>query len=398
MTYNFDEIIDRKNTNAVKVERCKALFGTENVLPLWVADMDFRTPDFILEVIQKRLEHPILGYSTPPKQFYPSMQKWIKDHHNWDVKREWIGFLPGIVPGLSFAVQSLTEPGDEIIVQPPVYYPFFNVIKNNHRSIVYNQLKEENGKFVMDFEDLEQKFTANTKLFILCNPHNPGGRVWAKDELTKFANICEKHQITIISDEIHADMVLPNKTPHTPLATVSEWAMNNTVTFMAPTKVFNMPGLISSGYIIPNSELRHKFAEFLEASEMNAGNIFAYIGAVAAYEHGEEWRKQMLDYVQENIEYVSDFLRKNIPQVVPMIPEASFLVWLDCTKMGMTTDEVHAFFSHKAGLGLNKGTIFGPGGEFHLRLNVACSRKILEQAMEQLKNAIENTTDISKGA
>ena len=386
--YNFDEIIDRRNTNAVKLERCNALFGTEDLLPLWVADMDFRTPEFILNAIQERLKHPVLGYSMTPKEFYPLMQKWITDHHNWPVKREWIGFLPGIVPGLSFAVQSLTAPGDEVLVQSPVYYPFFNVIKNNHRVVVNNQLVETDGKYIMDLVDFESKITDKTKLFILCNPHNPGGRVWTREELVQVAEICEKHNITVISDEIHADMVLPGKTPHTPFAAVSEWAEQHTVTFMAPTKVFNMPGLISSGYIIPNAELRHKFAEHLEASEMNAGNIFAYIGAVAAYEHGEAWRVEMLEYVQKNIDYVADFLKNNVPQVVPMIPEASVLVWLDCKGLGMETDELHQFFAHKAGLGLNKGTIFGDGGEYHLRLNVACSRKILEQGMEQLKKAV----------
>ena len=390
MKYNFDEVIDRRDTNAVKLERCKALFGTEDVLPLWVADMDFRTPDFIIDAIQKRLEHPILGYTMPSKSFYSASISWIKEHHDWNIQRDWFGFLPGIVPGLSFAVQSLTKPGDEIIVQPPVYYPFFHVIEKNHRVLVQNQLKEDNGKFVMDFDDLEKKFTSKTKLFILCNPHNPGGRVWTIDELRRFTAICEKHQVTIVSDEIHADMVLPGKTKHTPLATVSAWSEQNTVTFMAPTKVFNMPGLISSAYIIPNAELRHRFVEFLEASEMNSGNMFAYTAAVAAYENGDEWRKQMLDYVQGNIDFVADFLKKNVPQIKPMIPEASFLVWLDCKDLGMETDELHKFFSLKAGLGLNKGTIFGPGGEYHLRLNVACSRSILEKAMKQLKEAVNS--------
>lgn len=389
MSYNFDEIIDRSQTGAVKLERSKALFGTDELLPLWVADMDFRTPDFILNAITERLKHPILGYTLPPTDFYPLMLKWITEHHQWNIKREWIGFLPGIVPGLAFAVQSLTEMGDEIIVQPPVYYPFFHVIKNNHRTLVYNQLKEEGGKYVMDFDDLEKKFTTKTKLFILCNPHNPGGRVWSKKELLKLSETCQKHGIIIISDEIHADMVLPGQTPHTPFASISEWAENNTVTFMAPTKVFNMPGLVSSGYIIPNVELRTKFATFLEASEMNSGNIFAYIGASAAYQHGEQWRCEMLDYVQKNIDYLADFLKNNIPQIVPMIPEASFLVWLDCEKLGLETDDLHKFFSFKAKLGLNKGTVFGPGGEYHLRLNVACPKSILENAMAQLKAAVD---------
>lgn len=387
--YNFDEIIDRKGTNAVKLERCKALFGTENVLPLWVADMDFRTPDCILDAIRTRLEHPVLGYTLPDKDFYPETQKWISSHHNWSLKKEWIGFLPGIVPGLAFAVQSLTSPGDEVIVQPPVYYPFFNVVKNNGRTLVYNQLKKIDGKYVMDYDDLEKRFTDKTKLLILCNPHNPGGRVWTKEELKKFAGICEKHNVTIVSDEIHADMVLPGNIAHTPFALVSEWAENNTVTFMAPTKVFNMPGLISSAYIIANPVLRKKFADFLEASEMNAGNIFAYIGALVAYKNGESWRVEMLKYVQGNVDFVADYLKKNIPQIVPMIPEASFLVWLDCKGLGMETDELHRFFSFEAGLGLNKGTVFGQGGEYHLRMNVACSRKVLQQAMEQLKTAVD---------
>lgn len=395
--YNFDEIIDRQGTNAVKLERCKALFGTEKVIPMWVADMDFRTPDFVLNAIKDRLEHPILGYSLPPKNFYELLIKWIINHHQWQVKREWVGFLPGIVPGLSFAVQCLSNVEDEIIVQPPVYYPFFHVIENNHRTLVYNPLLETEGVFRFDFDDFEKKITPKTKLFILCNPHNPGGRVWTKEELIKLASICEKHNITVISDEIHADMVLPNNIAHTPFACVSEWAKQNTVTFMAPSKVFNMPGLISSSYIIPNEKLRTRFVHFLEASELNSGNIFAYQATVACYEHGEEWRQQMLEYVQGNVEFLAHFFKNNIPQVVPMIPEASFLVWLDCKNLGMETDELHKFFSLEAGIGLNKGTVFGPNGEYHLRINVACPRELLKLALHQLKAAIDKIPSSTNG-
>ena len=387
MTYNFDEIIDRRNTGAVKVDRCKALYGSEDVLPLWVADMDFRTPDFIFEAIRERCEHPILGYSMPPKEFYPSLISWINEHHNWQVKRQWIGFLPGIVPGLSFAVQSLTKEGDEIIVQPPVYYPFFHVVQNNRRVLVNNPLKTINGKFKMDFEDLESKITSNTKLFILCNPHNPGGRVWSAETLKQLAEICSRHNIVVVSDEIHADMVLKGH-KHIPFATVSEDAAQISLTFMAPSKTFNMPGLISSSYIIPNPELHKRFVDFMEASELTGGNIFAYAASVAAYEKGEEWRKQMLTYVQGNIDFIVDFLKTNIPQIKPMIPEASFLIWLDCKELGMETDELFDFFAQKAGLGLNKGTTFGQGGEYHLRLNVASSRLILKKAMKQLSKAV----------
>ena len=390
MKYNFDEIIDRNGTNAVKVERCKVLFGTEEVLPLWVADMDFRTPDFITDAIRERLNHPLLGYTITPKEYFPTMIKWIYEHHGWEVKPSQIGFVPGVVPGLSYAVQCFTEKGDEVIVQPPVYYPFFNSIAKNGRVIVHNQLVEVDGKYEMDWEDLESKFTEKTKLFILCNPHNPGGRVWTRTELEKLAGICEKHNVLVVSDEIHADMILPGNTPHTPFATVSEWAENHSITYMAMTKVFNMPALISSLFIVPNRELFNQLNDYLGVSEQNQGNIFAFIGALAAVEHGEEWRVQMLDYVQANIEYVDSYLKANVPQVKAMVPEASFLVWLDCADLGFTdTDELHKFISLEAGLGLNKGTIFGPGGEQHVRLNVATPRANLEQAMAQLAEAVK---------
>lgn len=390
MKYNFDEIIDRNGTNAVKVERCKVLFGTEEVLPLWVADMDFRTPDFITDAIRERLNHPLLGYTITPKEYFPTMIKWIYEHHGWEVKPTQIGFVPGVVPGLSYAVQCFTEKGDEVIVQPPVYYPFFNSIAKNGRVIVHNQLVEVDGKYEMDWEDLESKFTEKTKLFILCNPHNPGGRVWTREELEKLAGICEKHNVLVVSDEIHADMILPGNTPHTPFATVSEWAENHSITYMAMTKVFNMPALISSLFIVPNRELFNHLNDYLGVSEQNQGNIFAFIGALAAVEQGEEWRVQMLDYVQANIEYVDSYLKANVPQVKAMVPEASFLVWLDCADLGFTdTDELHKFISLEAGLGLNKGTIFGPGGEQHVRLNVATPRANLEQAMAQLAEAVK---------
>lgn len=385
--YNFDEIIDRRGTDAVKVDRCKALFGTEDVLPLWVADMDFRTPDFVLETIRQRLDHPILGYSVPPVNFKASFVKWVREHHNWDITEAQTGFVPGIVPALSFAVQCFTDPGDEIIVQPPVYYPFFNVIRNNKRVVVTNPLKEENGQFVMDLVDFEAKITDRTRLFILCNPHNPGGKVWSAETLRKVDELCTRHNILVVSDEVHADMVHRGYT-HVPYATVSESAANGSVTFMAPTKVFNMPGIVSSSYIIQDTELRNRFAHFLEAAEMNTGNLFAYLTTVACYEQGEAWRVAMLDYVMGNIRYIVDYLATHLPQIKPMIPEASFLIWLDCRELGMETDELHQFFALKAGLGLNKGSVFGEGGEYHLRMNVACPRSILEKAMAQLSTAI----------
>jgi cysteine-S-conjugate beta-lyase len=388
-TYNFDEVIDRKNTDAIKTDRCMTMYGTEDLYPLWVADMDFRTPDFILDAIRERLNHPILGYSNLPKEFFPLTIQWIKDHHAWEVERPWIGYLNGIVPGIAFAVQVYAEQGDDVIIQPPVYYPFIHVVKNNDRNLVYNPLKEVDGRFEMDFQDLKQKITPRTKLIIISNPHNPGGRVWDKDTLRELASICHQHNIIVVSDEIHADMVLTGY-QHTPFATVSDEAKDISATFMAPSKTFNIPGMVSSTYIIPNGELRRKFATFLQKSDLTGGNVLSYTATVAAYVHGENWRIQMLRYVEGNIQFLAEYLQKNIPVIEPMIPEASFLVWLDCKELGFeNTDDLHIFFAQKGKLGLNKGTTFGPGGEQHLRINVACSRTVLKLALESLKKAVE---------
>ena len=388
MKYNFDEIIDRHNTGAIKIEKCKALFGTDDLIPLWVADMDFRTPEFITNSIIQRLEHPILGYTTACEDYYQSVLNWIEHLHHWKVERQWLGFLPGIVPGLAFSVNAFTQPNDEIIVQPPVYPPFLNVPTKNDRKVVYNPLKEINGCFEMDFDDLERKITGRTRLFILCNPHNPGGRAWDKDTLIQLAEICYKHGILVVSDEIHSDMALPGNR-HTPFATASELAEQNSITYMAPSKTFNMAGLISSSYIIPNKDIRKKFSEYLENSELANGNIFAYFAARAAYQNGTEWLKQMIDYIQGNMEYVVDFLHQHVPQIKPMIPQASFLIWLDCSGMNMNSNEIQDFMVKKAKLGLNKGITFGPGGERHLRLNIGCPRSVLNEAMSLLKKAMD---------
>ena len=388
MKYNFDEIIDRHNTGAIKIEKCKALFGTDDLIPLWVADMDFRTPEFITNSIIQRLEHPILGYTTACEDYYQSVLNWIEHLHHWKVERQWLGFLPGIVPGLAFSVNAFTQPNDEIIVHPPVYPPFLNVPTKNDRKVVYNPLKEINGRFEMDFDDLERKITGRTRLFILCNPHNPGGRAWDKDTLIQLAEICYKHGILVVSDEIHSDMALPGNR-HTPFATASELAEQNSITYMAPSKTFNMAGLISSSYIIPNKDIRKKFSEYLENSELANGNIFAYFAARAAYQNGTEWLKQMIDYIQGNMEYVVDFLHQHVPQIKPMIPQASFLIWLDCSGMNMNSNEIQDFMVKKAKLGLNKGITFGPGGERHLRLNIGCPRSVLIEAMSLLKKAMD---------
>ena len=389
MKYNFDELIDRRNTGAVKTDLCKKMFGTDDLIPLWVADMDFRTPDFIIDAINNRCKHPILGYTVPDEEYFNSIIRWIDARHGWKLERNWLGFLPGIVPGLAFAVNALTQTGDQIIIQPPVYPPFIQVPSKNGRELIYNPLKVVEGRFEMDLKDLEYKITDRTRMFILCNPHNPGGRTWDADTLIKVAEICHKHGVLVVSDEIHSDMALPGNV-HTPFASVSELAEQNSITYMAPSKTFNMAGLVSSSYIIPNSEIRKKFSDFMDNSELANGNIFAYVAAQAAYEKGTEWLSEMISYIQGNVDYIVEFLEKNIPQIKPMIPQASFLIWLDCAGLEMNSHQLQEFIVKEARLGLNKGTTFGPGGEQHLRLNIGCSREVLKQAMEQLKSAINS--------
>ncbi len=389
MKYNFDELIDRRNTGAVKTDLCKKMFGTDDLIPLWVADMDFRTPDFIIDAINNRCKHPILGYTVPDEEYFNSIIRWIDARHGWKLERSWLGFLPGIVPGLAFAVNALTQTGDQIIIQPPVYPPFIHVPSKNDRELIYNPLKVVDGRFEMDLEDLEYKITDRTRMFILCNPHNPGGRTWDADTLIKVAEICHKHGVLVVSDEIHSDMALPGNV-HTPFASVSELAAQNSITYMAPSKTFNMAGLVSSSYIIPNGEIRKKFSDFMDNSELANGNIFAYVAAQAAYENGTEWLTEMIRYIQGNVNYIVEFLEKNVPQIKPMIPQASFLIWLDCAGLEMNSHQLQDFMVKEARLGLNKGTTFGPGGEQHLRLNIGCSREVLKQAMEQLKSAINS--------
>ena len=389
MKYNFDELIDRRNTGAVKTDLCKKMFGTDNLIPLWVADMDFRTPDFIIDAINNRCKHPILGYTVPDEEYFNSIIRWIDARHGWKLERSWLGFLPGIVPGLAFAVNALTQTGDQIIIQPPVYPPFIHVPSKNDRELIFNPLKVVDGRFEMDLEDLEYKITDRTRMFILCNPHNPGGRTWDADTLIKVAEICHKHGVLVVSDEIHSDMALPGNV-HTPFASVSELAAQNSITYMAPSKTFNMAGLVSSSYIIPNGEIRKKFSDFMNNSELANGNIFAYVAAQAAYENGTEWLTEMIRYIQGNVNYIVEFLEKNVPQIKPMIPQASFLIWLDCAGLEMNSHQLQDFMVKEARLGLNKGTTFGPGGEQHLRLNIGCSREVLKQAMEQLKSAINS--------
>lgn len=386
--YNFDEVINRKGTSCVKYDGLKDAYqGKENLIPLWVADMDFATPDFIIDALKKRCEHPIFGYTFDDDEYYASILAWLNYKYNWKAEREWITYIPGIVKGIGLAVQCFTQPGDKVIIQPPVYHPFRLVPTRMGREVVYNPLKLEDGVYKMDFEQLESLIDKDCKMLILSNPHNPGGIVWEKEALVKLAQICSAHGILVISDEIHAEMTYPQFRHH-PFATVSPEAAACSVTFMAPSKTFNIAGIVSSYAIVPDAGLREKFYSFLEAGELNAGTIFAFAATKAAYTYGAEWLQQMRSYVIENVNFVDEYLKKNIPQIKAYRPQASFLIWLDCRELGLSQPDLVHLFEDKAGLALNDGTMFGKEGEGFMRLNVGCPRSILSKALESLKKAI----------
>ncbi len=389
MNYNFSEIIDRSNTASVKYDLRNLIFGSGDVVPMWVADMDFRTPDFIIDALKKRLEHEILGYSIRTESYYNAFAGWLKRRHNWEVKREWVAFSPGVVPALNMAVLAFTRPGDRIIVQPPVYFPFFDAVSRNGRNLVYNPLILENGRYRMDYDDLEKSCIEGASMLILSNPHNPGGNAWREDELRRMADICLKYNVLIVSDEIHCDLVNEGY-KHTVLASQSPEIADLTVTMMAPSKTFNLAGLATASVIISNPDLRRKYTEVLEDLHIGNGNIFGNAASEAAYLHGDEWLGQLLEYIQDNIDYLEEFIELNLPLVRMIKPEATYMVWLDFRLAGMNDEELKKFLIEKAGLGLNEGTMFGPGGSGFMRMNLACPRKTLEYALDRLKSAFSD--------
>jgi len=389
MHYNFDENIDRSDSHCVKLEKMKAIFGRDDLIPLWVADMDFKSPPAIAEALRERVNHEIYGYTIAPDAYYQSITGWLAERHGWQVAREDICYVPGVVKGFAFAIDQFTQEGDRVIIQPPVYHPFRMVTTALGREVVNNPLLLEEGRYRMDMEGLKSILSQRTcKMLILCNPHNPGGRVWSPGELQELAEICHDNGVFVVSDEIHADMALPGYC-HTPFATVSEKALSNSLTLMAPSKTFNIAGIVSSFAVIPDKNIREQYLSYLEPRELDQGTLFAYTATTAAYEKCGNWLDEMLTYVQENIDYVDRFLKEQIPQIRAMRPEASFLVWLDCHGLGLNRSELVKLFVEGAGLALNEGSMFGSGGEGFMRLNVGTPRNILEKALNKLKKAID---------
>ena len=390
MKYNFDQIIDRRGSGALKCDALEQWYGNSELLPMWVADMDFATPDFIVDAIKERLEHPIFGYTIEPERYREAIITWIASHHGWAVKREWICYIPGIVKGIAMAINALLKAGDKIIIQPPVYHPFRNVAAHNGVEIVENPLLvDSNGSYSIDFDHLERVADKNCRLLILANPHNPIGILWQRETLIRLADFCHSRGIIVISDEIHSDMALWGKR-HIPFASVSDKAAQCSITFGAPSKTFNIAGIVTSYAIVPNDKLRNKFFGWMEGNELNHPDIFAPIATIAAFENGEQWRREMIEYIEGNIEFTIEYCKQHIPQIVAVRPEASFLVWLDCRGLGLTHDKIVELFTQKAALALNDGAIFGTQGEGFMRLNVGTPREVLQTALERLKTAVDS--------
>ena len=386
MKYNFDEIINRENTASVKYDLRKDIFGKEDVIPMWVADMDFKTPDFIIKAIKDRANHEVFGYSFRPESYFLSIVNWLKRRHNWEISKDWISFSPGIVPAVNMAILAFTEPNDKIIIQPPVYFPFFSAIKNNNRAIIENPLKLKNGRYCFDFNNLEKKL-ADAKMLILSNPHNPGGSVWTEDELKRLGEMCLENNVLIMSDEIHADLVFKDF-KFIPLASISKNIADSTVTFIAPSKTFNMAALSTSSVIASNKELKDKYDKVLDAIHVGLGNVFGTVASEAAYNYGDEWLDQLMDYISVNLDFTQEFLNEKIPQIKMIRPEGTYLVWLDCSELNLNEKDLKEFMIKDAGLGFNDGRMFGTGGEGYMRMNIACPKQTLLDALISLEKAV----------
>lgn len=382
MNYDFNTIPARKGTFCVKHDMTREVFGTEDLLPMWVADMDFKTPDFILDAIRKRCDHEVLGYTFAPDSYKMAVLNWFQKRYGIATKWNKMHFIPGIVQGIAFVLQTFTVPGDKVLITTPVYPPFINVPHRTGRVFVSSPLKTENGRFTFDFEDLDRK-APGCKVMILSNPHNPGGTVWTKEELSQVADICLKHHVLVISDEIHADLTYP-EFHHTSFTTVSEAALHNSITFFAPSKTFNMAGLASSVCYVPDEEIRKTFFGFLDHNELSLGNIFGYYAAEAAFAHGEEWLRQLLEYLQGNIDTAEQFLKENCPEITFMRPQASFLLWMDFRAWHLSQKDLERKLIYDAKIGLNNGTDFGPEGEGFMRMNIGTNRETVLEGLRRI--------------
>ena len=388
MPENFDEIIDRRQSDSVKWATGR-VFGDEAILPLWVADMDFRAPQAVIEALRARVEHGVFGYTMPGAGLHQAVMDWLSRRHGWPVEKSWITFTPGVVPAINLALLAFTQPGDKVIIQPPVYYPFFNVVNNNGRQLIENPLIEEDGFYRMDFDGLERQMCdPRARMLILCSPHNPVGRVWRVEELTRLAELCLKHHILLISDEIHHDLVFrPHR--HIPVATLSQEAARNTVTLLAPSKTFNLAGLHTSVTVIADEQLRRRFTSAQDNIGVGHTTIFGALALETAYAQGEGWLEEVLAYLEGNLDFITGFLAARLPGVKMRKPEGTYLAWLDFRGLNLGPEELNKRLLKDARVGLNDGGMFGAGGQGFQRVNVGCPRATLAQALERMAAVLD---------
>ena len=385
---DFNKAPSRKDTNAEKYALRKKLFGSDEVLPMWVADMDIETPFFVMDAIAKRVKHPILGYEEIPDSFFESQIRWVKERHGYELQREWMFYSPSVVASINLCIQAFSDIGDSVIVQSPVYFPFYSSVTNNDRHLIKNTLIEEDGYYTMDFDTLEASIDEKTKLFLLCSPHNPVGRVWSEDELVKLGEICIKHDILILADEIHSDLIYKGF-KHVPLAGISNALEERTITCYGPGKTFNMAGLAVSTISIPNDALRERFTKVYKAVHFAEGTVFGHVGFEAAYSKGEDWLEELIEHLQGNIDYLDLCLKEYMPSITMHRPEGTYLAWLDCRGLGLPYSALKAFFFEEAKLGLSTGISFGKEGDGFMRINLATPRSTVEEAVSRLHSAYE---------
>ncbi len=385
---DFDKVIDRRNTKSIKYDWIAKKGMAADTLPLWVADMDFQVSSYIQEALARQTAHGIFGYSDAQEEYFEAVKGWMERRHGWEVSEDWLVKTPGVVFALSLAVKAFTEPGDSVLIQQPVYYPFQNVVDRNERKMVSNDLVYENGRYRIDFQDFEEKIIKeNVKLFILCNPHNPVGRVWTQEELTRLGDICYKHHVVVVSDEIHGDFAFERR--HSVFAGLKKEYEEITVTCTAPSKTFNLAGLQLSNIFISNPELRKAFCRQMELSGYGEVNVMGLVACEAAYRDGDEWYAAMLRYVKANLEFIKGYVEKNIPGASMAEHEGTYLAWLDFRKLGLSAEKLEEMIVHKARLWLDDARMFGQSGEGFQRVNAACPRKILEEALHRIKCAGE---------
>lgn len=387
---NFDLAIDRNRTSCEKWDNLQAVFGAGDALPMWVADMDFAAPPAVVKALHDRVEHGVFGYTFPPTSYKEAIAHWMQSRHSWTIQPEWIQFCPGVVPALSLLVEAFTAPGDQVMIQTPVYPPFYQVVKDHGRELVTNTLlQNEDGDYVMDFDHLERSLSSGlVKMLILCSPHNPVGRVWTRDELSRVADLCIRHHVLVISDEIHSDLVF-EQGKHVPYAALSEEAAQSSIICTAPSKTFNIAGLNTANIIIPNEQHRSKFRKALKRFALGSITPLGAAATEAAYREGGEWLDALLVYIRDNMKLVHSYASEHLPEVKVYLPEATYLLWLDFRAMGMNSDELNRFLIHEAKLGLNNGAAFGVEGEGFMRMNVACTRATVQEALSRLHKAMD---------